>query len=349
MLLDVTIIDGLFHFMSTKNSLLVPTRKLAAAVSGAVLGLAGIFFLIMVALNLFKMMIGEGKQNFNFLWKYFALLMALGLYTTLMPIVDSAINMPLAAVKKAAGSTTGQGMSAMDLDKAIAASNDKSPMSAAATQALANSGGTNPFAVLDPRNYGKILLTGIIQSLYSIVLCVLVFVQVYAIAILYVTGPIAIAWSIMLGFEGSLLGWLKYYVVIKMWAILIYVIEGLSTLLLANSIDSASGLGSYEALIIQGGLILVYCMVPKFADILISGSQSGSFFSAAIAAASKGISSSIAPAATAASQYMGGRNLGQFGSAASSALGRLGQSHGQNTAAGKAMAAASNPGGTKLD
>jgi len=349
MLLDLGVLNGLSAFMSNKNSLLGPTMKMASSVSLGCLALAGIFFLIMTALNVIKMLIGEGKQNFNFLWKYFALMLTLTLYTTLMPVVDLIINVPINIVKNAASGISNGGQNTAKLNSIINKSNEKAAAPAAApTPGDVTLGGTTPtslFSALDPRNWAKAVVTGVIETLYTIVQGVIVFVQVFSIAILYVSGPIAISFSILVGFEGGLLGWLKYYIVIKLWTVIVYIIQGLSTLLILNSLDPGSGMPSWEALVVQAGLVLIYCMVPKFADILISGSQGGSFFSAAVGAGTMGLKSLASPVQNAAASYAGGKNIGKFGDAASNVFKRLGQKHGTPSVA----KAAPGFGGEKVD
>lgn len=291
-----------------------PTKELGSTMRDACLKLAGVFFLIQLALNVIKIQIGQSKDGFHFLWKYFALLITLGSYTTLMPLVDMMVDVPINAMRTVANTRTAKGMvqanlatytnpaaappAPVDQETGLQKVEDLALNTFDAFHVARAIWSVNKYVgngivntvtgqndVLSPSKWGTDAVISIVNLAYGIVSLIVSLIQAYAISILYITGPIAITFSMLSGFEGGFAGWLKYYIVIKLWLVIVYVIQSLdATLALQNM--GVNGVVSDEALAFQIGSLVMYMMVPKFADILISGSQGGAFFSAAVAGAS---------------------------------------------------------------
>lgn len=314
-----SIFSAMAENLAKSNLLTGPTKILAKDMVNACTGLAATFFLIMLALNIFKISIGQSKDGFHFMWRLAALIVFLTCYTTLMPVVDYLVNIPIVKMKAVAAILTNNGKTEIKLtanavkareDAAYAKSvkyklvqnvdgtmssvdvkhddpaDDISNMTETQIDAAPEKKADSSLSALNPANWPALMLPNLIEQIYGLVLLVVVLIQTYAISILYITGPIAITFSMLTGFESGVAGWIKYYIVIKLWIIIVYVIQALSASIIVANIDPNTGLLSSEAMAMQVGLIVMYTMIPKFADILISGSQGGAFFSAAVAGAS---------------------------------------------------------------
>lgn len=300
-----TIFERLAEQIAKNTILNGASMKLAGIMSAGCMGLAGVFFLIMLALNVFKISIGQSKEGFHFLWKYAALLILLLCYNTLMPIADIAISIPIMVMKEAVKTITDSGSTESVMNKklqvadlAAATSNDAHHTAKPASSTIATAKATTDTPdtkvgdqadQLDaPEEAGFFagMLKALISEAYGIILCVIILIQSYAISILYITGPVAITFSLLIGFEGGVAGWFKYYVVIKLWLLIVYVVQALSASIFVANLSNSSNVTGFQSLVMEAGLLVIYTMIPKFADILISGSQGGAFFSAAIAGAS---------------------------------------------------------------
>jgi hypothetical protein len=143
------------------------------------------------------------------------------------------------------------------------------------------------------------VLTGWIFNFFDmlaeilLVVCsfLIVFVSKFGCWLLIAFAPFSAAISFIKGFEGSFVGMLKYFIVFKLWAVIVMAIKAaMFNLGFSEQIAFAKAQGAVSVLNSPSlGVIvmkLCYCLIvimtPMFADILISGSQSGSFFSAAI-------------------------------------------------------------------
>ena len=180
------------------------------------------------------------------------------------------------------------------------------------------------------------VLTGWIFNFFDmlaeilLVVCsfLIVFVSKFGCWLLIAFAPFSAAISFIKGFEGSFVGMLKYFIVFKLWAVIVMAIKAaMFNLGFSEQIAFAKAQGAVSLLNSPSlGVIvmkLCYCLIvimtPMFADILISGSQSGSFFSAAIGKAGGLMSGAAATAGTAGTALAGnrianvGRNFGHGG------------------------------------
>lgn len=158
----------------------------------------------------------------------------------------------------------------------------------------------------DSHNLGMISPTGAMEKipvyigytistictiLYDLALFLIKFVSILGARILIAFAPIAFAVSLLPGFEGSLVGLIKYIFVIRLWAAigagLKLAFYGVGLLHVFEQqrgmIDSGVGT-SWDWSICALQLVFLLCtvLIPTFADALISGSQSGGFFSATV-------------------------------------------------------------------
>lgn len=134
-------------------------------------------------------------------------------------------------------------------------------------------------------------ISTICSILYDLALFLIKFVSILGARILIAFAPIAFAVSLLPGFEGSLVGLIKYIFVIRLWAAigagLKLAFYGVGLLHVFEQqrgmIDSGVGT-SWDWSICALQLVFLLCtvLIPTFADALISGSQSGGFFSASV-------------------------------------------------------------------
>ena len=160
-------------------------------------------------------------------------------------------------------------------------------------------------SILDLKRIGDLIQAALMNFLDSVIDLIMIaisfmiiFISKFACALLIAFAPFCVAVSFIKGFEGSFMGMLKYFIVFKLWAVVAIAIKlALNNLGFLQGIGYAAGYKAVEgmnaptpALIIMK---LCYCVLlaltPMFADILISGSQSGGFFSGAMTKAAAGM------------------------------------------------------------
>jgi hypothetical protein len=158
----------------------------------------------------------------------------------------------------------------------------------------------------------------------------IVFVSKFGCWLLIAFAPFSAAVSFIKGFEGSFIGMLKYFIVFKLWSVIVVAIKAaMFNLGFSEQIAFAKAQGavsvfnspSMGVIVMKLCYCLIVIMTPMFADILISGSQSGSFFSSAIGKAGGLISGGAAAGGTAGGAIAGnrisniGKNFGHAGGA----------------------------------
>ena len=131
----------------------------------------------------------------------------------------------------------------------------------------------------------------ICSILYELALFLIKFVSILGARILIAFAPISFAVSLLPGFEGSMVGLIKYIFVIRLWAAigtglkLAFYGVGLLNVFEQQRGMIDSGVGTnwdWSICALQLVFLLCTVMIPMFADALISGSQSGGFFSASV-------------------------------------------------------------------
>lgn len=295
----------------TSSSINSAADGAALAVLGGVTGLAAILMFVQCTIEIGKKFLGDGSPNFSFLVKYGLMALALASYVPIMKTVDLAMSIPLTAVKSFTAGVTNKGQKIVQFDEAKrklereAKYNDMNILEE--TYAKTTDGLSDVSEKLNPRFW----CAEILSFLYDLVKFVVILVRQYLLSVLYILGPISLALSFIAKLEGSFVGFLKYYIVIHLWATVTYGIDGITAVLKFNEIiaeqstATADGIPSWEILVIQAGLIIINCMTPKIADILVSGTQGGAFFSAVNAYAAK----QIATLKSGAGAALGGRGV----------------------------------------
>lgn len=154
----------------------------------------------------------------------------------------------------------------------------------------------------------------------------IIFISKFACWLLIAFAPFCVAISFIKGFEGSFLGMLKYFIVFKLWAVIVAAIKlSLFHLRFVEAMAYDAGFHSItnspstSSIVMKICYCVVLCMTPMFADILVSGSQAGGFFSAAIAKGGAAIGSIASMGSKTGSGMMGnvgsniGKNMGHLG------------------------------------
>jgi hypothetical protein len=157
-------------------------------------------------------------------------------------------------------------------------------------------------------------MTGMIQAIME-------FIQSFLLAFLYVSGPIAIAFSLVPGFGGVAKSWLQSLIGIHMWSIAFQVIAGIfayysaheaaqSASSGANILMNMTGIAQTKYAVACIVFIVMYIMVPYMSSLIVGSSAADSFVSSAVR-----IGASLASGGAAA----GGAALGVAGAGAQGA------------------------------
>lgn len=278
--------------------------EVAQAVVKSCLGIAALFFLIMIGFHIGRQLISKEKDiSLGFLSKYFFLMLALTAYIPLMTtIVDPIIEVPEDAVRSMVKSSSNNGQEFKQLftqfDEMQAKARKDESFGDKMTRNGGGIGGMIATSMgIDFREMFFKLANYIIDFLFDLVSFIVFLIRFYALGILFSIGPIAIAFSFLKPLEGSINGWAKFYLVVHLWVLIIYIIDFASSKILREGVMSASSAPTVEQgyvllwqmLLVKSGLIIVKVLTPKFADILISGSQGGNIFTAITGATVKAV------------------------------------------------------------
>jgi hypothetical protein len=269
-----------------------------AAMVGVALGIAGICALIQIAIEIGKRFSGATTEGYSaFLTKYAVMALCLVLYMPLMKMVDYTMTIPTLAMKAAGVASAEKLHNARVALYSAPQTTDGSTLATITGNLKATSNvvasATN---IVDPSSWSKIFLNSLIQWIAEIIDVVVFLIRQYLLNVMFVCGPLALAFSFIKNMEGSFMSFFKYYIVVHLWATIAFVLDNIYTELTIADLQGTSqwfnnGVPSFDTLVYQIGFIILHCMIPKLADMLISGSQGGAFFSAAAGFATKGISS----------------------------------------------------------
>ena len=181
----------------------------------------------------------------------------------------------------------------------------------------------------------------------SIIQAIMEFIQSFLLAFLYVSGPIAIAFSFIPGFGGVAKSWLQSLIGIHMWSIAFQVIAGLFMYYTAHEaalthtstaaqLANLTGIAQTKYAVACIVFILMYIIVPYMSSLIVGSSAADSFVSSAMR-----VGASVASGGAAAAPMAAG--------AASSAAGAVsGAVSSGKMAAGAASSAGATPAGQAL-
>ncbi len=131
-------------------------------------------------------------------------------------------------------------------------------------------------------------------------LSVLLLVRTFVLSILYLLGPLAIGFSLIPGFEGSLVHWLQKYIHVSLWCVVAFVLElVLHTIGKIDYLSFANGDYAGVSDVAEGiGVVAIlgYFMVPSMAMWLVQGAITN--FAGKILSAGKKIAGVIGGVAT---------------------------------------------------
>ncbi len=190
----------------------------------------------------------------------------------------------------------------------------------------------------------KLLMGLATDFMTSIIQAIMEFIQSFLLAFLYVSGPIAIAFSFIPGFGGVAKSWLQSLIGIHMWSIAFQIIAGVFVYYSAHEAALSASSGA-AALMNMTGIaqtkyavacivfIIMYIMVPYMSSLIVGSSAADSFVGSAMR-----VGTSVASGGAAAAPALAGA-AGAAGGAVSGAV-----SAGKS-AAGAASAAGAGTGG----
>jgi len=146
----------------------------------------------------------------------------------------------------------------------------------------------------------------------SIIQAIMEFIQSFLLAFLYVSGPIAIAFSFIPGFGGVAKSWLQSLIGIHMWSIAFQIIAGLFVYYSAHEAAISASSGAAQLANLTGiaqtkyavaciVFILMYIMVPYMSSLIVGSSAADSFVGSAMRIAASAASGGAAAAPMAAS------------------------------------------------
>jgi hypothetical protein len=232
-------------------------------------------------------------------------------YPTLVRLADDVFKQPDIQIEQAMHDQSGGGLSLVNayvdaynaaVDKYYDAKKDKADMLDIGSKvAIAIDRALNHVAI-----YIWLAIAMVINMLLDLVLFLLKFASLFGAELLIALAPLSFAISFFKGFEGSLVGVLKYIFVFRLWAAVAAAIKfaayNIGFFNLAYKFHAQIDAGAipvspdWSILILQAAFIILILMTPMFADALIAGSQSGAFFSAAMAKGASMLSPAISGA-----------------------------------------------------
>jgi hypothetical protein len=274
------------------------------AVKGRVFGFAQglmvIVFLIVAFMQIFGVMKGEGKELDRWFWgKMFAVL-ALIIFSKVFTAQATAI---LLGVKSAAANVITMTDDNENVDKMLTSYRETVTKAIDDNYKKNASGWMSTIGASVERSSQKI-----VSSLYYWILELLLmlyelacfFTTVFAdflVQLLVVFFPLVLTMSFLPGFTQGVTQYLKYLLSLCLWPMIVGVLkliaqaigfanilgqlQGVDVLAKAGTLD-ISNLVSFTAILALVVMIFMIAMTPMISDMLISGSQSGGFFSTTV-------------------------------------------------------------------
>lgn len=274
------------------------------AVKGRVFGFAQglmvIVFLIVAFMQIFGVMKGEGKELDRWFWgKMFAVL-ALIIFSKVFTAQATAI---LLGVKSAAANVITMTDDNENVDKMLTSYKQTVTKAIDDNYKKNASGWMSTIGASVERSSQKI-----VSSLYYWILELLLmlyelacfFTTVFAdflVQLLVVFFPLVLTLSFLPGFTQGVTQYLKYLLSLCLWPMIVGVLkliaqaigfanilgqlQGVDVLAKAGNLD-ISNLVSFTAILALVVMIFMIAMTPMISDMLISGSQSGGFFSTTV-------------------------------------------------------------------
>lgn len=182
----------------------------------------------------------------------------------------------------------------------------------------------------------------------SIIQTIMEFIQSFLLAFLYVSGPVAIAFSFIPGFGGVAKSWLQSLIGIHMWSVAFQIIAGLFVYYSAHEsalthtstgaqLANLTGIAQTKYAVACIVFIIMYVMVPYMSSLIVGSSAADSFVGSAmrIGAAVASGGAAAAPMAAGAASNAAGAVSNAAGAVSSAATGaRAGAGYAASQGAG---------------
>ena len=283
-LLDINISDSLNKILTTAESSLKDTLD---PVFNSIYQTSGVFVAIGVLLTIMAITMQAMIKGEFTVDKFAQMMIFYFLFANckeILNVLDGLFQLPAIALEKQLHTKLDQnGNSLIQAykDAVMKSIDDSHTLSA-----------INPAAAYDKMfAYIGYTVSLICSILYELALFLIKFVSILGARILIAFAPISFAVSLLPGFDGSLIGLIKYIFVIRLWAAigaglkLAFYGVGLLNVFEQQRGMIDSGVGTnwdWSICALQLVFLLCTVLIPIFADALISGSQSGGFFSASV-------------------------------------------------------------------
>lgn len=141
--------------------------------------------------------------------------------------------------------------------------------------------------------YIWLFIAMILNLFLDVVMFLMKFASIFGAELLIALSPLSFGISFFRGFEGSIVGVLKFIFVFRLWGAVASAIKfaayNVGFFEVVYKFHAQVDAGSLPAspdwspLVLQAVFIVIMFMTPMFADALVSGSQAGAFFNAALA------------------------------------------------------------------
>jgi hypothetical protein len=269
-------------------------------VFGFAQGLMGIVFLIVAFMQIFGVMKGEGKELDRWFWGKMIAVLALIIFSRVFTASATGI---LLGVKNAAANVITLTDDNENVDKMLGSYRETVSKAIEDNYKKNASGWISTIGASVERSSQKIVSSiyyWIIELLLMLYELACFFTTVFAdflVQLLVVFFPLVLTLSFLPGFSQGVTQYLKYILSLCLWPMIVGVLkmiaqaigfanilgqlQGVDVLAKAGNLD-ISNLISFTAILALVVMIFMIVMTPMISDMLISGSQSGGFFSSTV-------------------------------------------------------------------
>ena len=288
--------------------------KVIEGFSGKIIGIciqvAALLLMIRILWGVAKAMFSGQPQDFVSIAGYLLTAMAIGFYKELMDVFSLAVEAIADGIPKGGDIT-------VTLDKLADRNGDK--------------------VMLEMMTHGgmmKSIISTLMDGLTLVIRTILEYLRAILLSFIYVTGPFAIVFSLIPGFQGVLQKWFSTWLNVQCWVITLNMLDAII------QAYSAAGMQSYETqsdlfIVTNLVIIIIYLMVPWLTSLYTGASGAGRFLSQAVVyttAATKLFASGGAPAAASGASSGGGASSAAVSALSGGAGGSNGSSNNQSPA-----------------
>lgn len=269
-------------------------------VFGFAQGLMGIVFLIVAFMQIFGVMKGEGKELDRWFWGKMIAVLALIIFSRVFTASATGI---LLGVKNAAANVISLTDDNENVDKMLTSYRETVTKAIEDNYKKNATGWMSTVGASVERSSQRIVSSiyyWVIELLLMLYELACFFTTVFAdflVQLLVVFFPLVLTLSFLPGFSQGVTQYLKYILSLCLWPMIVGVLkmiaqaigfanilgqlQGVDVLAKAGNLD-ISNLISFTAILALVVMIFMIVMTPMISDMLISGSQSGGFFSSTV-------------------------------------------------------------------